>query len=211
MLPRPMGTRLQLLQQLGEVRLRGDAFAILYELGLVTAEEGDLEAALRYLQESFRLLQLHGEKDSPDAASTLHQLGVLSTETGDLEQARHYLTKSLHMQRRLCGHWDNLGVALTLRALGYAAAETADFDEAQHYLQESIRMQRSLHGDGENPEIEATLEELAYAFAQKGDDFLDTAKAQSRDFLATLTKDSVGVNSCSDKCMSNSFSQHYPQ
>ena len=152
----------------------------------MTAEEGDVEAGLRYLQE---LLQLRGENDNPDTASTLHQLGVLATEMGDLEKARHYLIKSLHMQRRLC---DNLGVALTLRALGYAVAEAADFDEAQHYLQKSIRMQRSIHGDGENPEIEATLEELAYVFAQRGDVFLEKAMAQSREFFEALVEDMWG-------------------
>ena len=69
--------------------------AILYALGQVSLQAGDLQQAKQHLDESLRMKRsLHGDRDHPGIAAILHALCQVSLQAGDLQQAKQYFDES---------------------------------------------------------------------------------------------------------------------
>ena len=134
---------------------------MLYEVGRVNRQAGDLEQAKMHLEESLRMERsLHGHAEHCDVAFLLYEVGRVNWQAGDLEQAKMHLEESLRMHRSLYRWKDNPGTAATLHALGLLCRQTGDLMRAKQQLQESLRIQRSLGRDSTNPDMAATMDAL---------------------------------------------------
>ena len=153
----------------GEVRPHASIAATLHEIGLVEANRGDTEVALRFLGQSLAMdWQLHGHHACRhEIAATLYQMGILHNMKGDPGLALRYCTQSLDMDRKLYGAGvDHTDVAATLHSVGLLLNTTGKYSTGLQHLQECLAMKRRLHpragaGEDEHPSIVATDQAIA--------------------------------------------------
>jgi non-specific serine/threonine protein kinase len=112
---------------------------VLYHLGRIAKQQGDLEKAKEVLREG--LAQYRGLNDRSGAANVIYVLGLVALAQGNFQAARDYLQEGLLLQRELR---DVKSVADVLQTLGGTALLQGDFAAAQVILGESLLVYKEL-------------------------------------------------------------------
>ena len=117
-------------------------------LGQIAADQGDVETALRLIQEALaaarRLEHPAGE------AAALRSLGFLHLERGAAQQGKEALEQALKLLEKI----DSLaGQAETRRGLGRAAVDLKDFAAADHLFGQALAQARQLGDTAEEARI----------------------------------------------------------
>jgi CHAT domain-containing protein/Tfp pilus assembly protein PilF len=101
----------------------------LTDLGVVSKDRGDLDAAQDYFRRALAIRErLAGEVGDPEVAATLLNLGVVLKERGDLAGSEQYYTRALAVFERV--EPGSMRVAICLNNLANLAHEHGDFDVA---------------------------------------------------------------------------------
>lgn len=111
--------------------------SMLASLAFIIRQQGDLDEAERFYQQSLELAR--AANDKVGVAARTHNLGTLALMRGDLPRARAFYEQALEMRRAL---GDEGGISATLRSLGTLAAEQGEWEEARRYLRESLDLKR---------------------------------------------------------------------
>jgi predicted ATPase/class 3 adenylate cyclase len=164
--------------------LRGHA---LIRLGQIAQQQGDLDAAERYLEESLR--ECRGAGDSVGTAWALTTLGGNSLARGTLDQAVARHTEAIALFRVVPDAW---GVGHATFGLGMALTAFGEYDRAVEMLHESLAMRTGLDPAG----VGLTLRALGRLALRQGD--LPTARARLRESLAPFqeTGSRAGLIGC---------------
>jgi len=134
--------------------------------GGLAIEQGDLDAAQPFLEESLALWQQLGS--TAGAAHAVNFLGTLAMARFEYDASRALLRDALEMRRALN---DDRGVAVSLRNLGLLAALQRDLQTARTLYEEALPLARRL-GD---KRVSATITQaLALVVFEDGD--LDGAR-----------------------------------
>ena len=110
-------------------------------LGVLDAQQGDLDAALPLLERSLAIWRGLGDRDLQ--ARELNSLGITHHYLGDLDTARSLLEDSVAIARQI-GSGFRLAGALT--NLGHVESDAGNFDRATQVLQEALALDLK-HGD----------------------------------------------------------------
>src|SRR5438874_2632734 len=142
--------------------------------GGLAVEQGDLDAAQPFLDESLALWQQLG--DMAGTAHAINHLGTLAMARFEYDASRAFLRDALEMRRAIN---DERGVAVSLRNLGLLAALQRDFQTARTLYEEALPLARRL---GEK-RISATITQaLALVVFEDGD--VDGARTLAEEGLA---------------------------
>jgi len=119
---------------IGEVRASMRATA-LGNIATYQAETGDLDAALKGLNEVLRMRRELGEEET--AGYTLLSMGGLYYEKGDTKETKRYIEQA---RRLFIAAQDLRGVISTTQSLSLLARHAKDIPLAAHYAQEALAM-----------------------------------------------------------------------
>src|SRR5947208_7064670 len=129
--------------------------------GGLAIEQGDLDAAQPFLDESLALWQQLG--DVAGTAHALNHLGTLAMARFEYDASRAFLRDALEMRRAIN---DERGVAVSLRNLGLLAALQRDFYSARMLYEEALPLARRL---GEKRVMATITQALALAVFEDGE------------------------------------------
>ncbi len=130
----------------------------LHSLGHITINQGDLDAAVVYLQESLSISQKLGY--TIGIAESLGDLGLVAYLKEDLSAAHAYLVQSLG----LCRVEKSLsGEVSSLNRLGDLARCEGNYEQAGRHYEESLHLFQAI---GDKDEIPSLLHNLGYVEAQ---------------------------------------------
>ncbi len=135
--------------------------AILHQLAGLKTQQGDVEGAITFYQQSLEIEERIG--NAQDKATTLHQLADLKAQQGDVEGAIAFYQQSLEMTERIGNAQDK---ATTLHQLAGLKAQQGDVVGAIALYQQSLEIQEQI---GNAQGKAATLHRLADLKAQQGD------------------------------------------
>src|SRR5947209_6625824 len=141
--------------------------------GGLAVEQGDLDAAQPFLDESLALWHQLG--DMAGTAHVLNHLGTLAMARFEYDASRALLRDALEMRRAIN---DERGVAVSLRNLGLLAALQRDFQTARTLYEEALPLARRL---GEKRVSATITQALALAVFEDGD--LDGARTLAEEGL----------------------------
>ena len=146
---------------------------LLYGLGTLIAEQGDLARAGVTLRESLQLYRELGDKRG--VANTLSNLATRETAEGNYEEAKRLLGESIQIKRSLD---DKLGVAGSLNNLGNVMAAQGDYAQAKETFTQTLQLMREL---GEKRGVAFALNNLGQIAQRLGD--YSTASDQIQESL----------------------------
>ncbi|HEV3351848.1 MAG TPA: tetratricopeptide repeat protein [Acidimicrobiales bacterium] len=129
--------------------------------GGLAIEQGDLDAAQPFLDESLALWQQLG--DMAGTAHALNHLGTLAMARFEYDASRALLRDALEMRRAIN---EERGVAVSLRNLGLLAALQRDFQTARTLYEEALPLARRL---GEKRVSATITQALALVVFEDGD------------------------------------------
>jgi tetratricopeptide (TPR) repeat protein len=144
--------------------------SLLFTLGSVLDEHGDVPAAIGHLEEALRLLREHGADDpgSPLALSVgdvMSELGVAKLRSSDPEGALEALRQARAVFSRVLGT-DHLRVSLLATIDSQAYADLGRNEEALAAMQEAVRISEA-RAPG-SPLLARQLSSLGTAYSQLG-------------------------------------------
>ncbi|WP_293363228.1 tetratricopeptide repeat protein, partial [Microcoleus sp. CAWBG52] len=135
--------------------------ATLHQLAIIYANQGEVEKAIAFYQQSLELKEKIG--DVQGKATTLHNLAGIYANLGEVEKAIAFYQQSLELKEKI---GDVQGKAATFAMLGQLLAdEKGDFDEALNYLQQSLEILQHLR----SPDAEIVKEIIAEVEQMDGD------------------------------------------
>ena len=133
----------------------------LHALGILVAERGDAERALRHLDVSCELFRQVGEL--PWVARSLNSQGGIARDIGDFDRAERIFAESADLRRRLGD--DQASLAIVLGNLAMVALDRRNFVRARKFGEECLQLSENsdswLHA--------ATLQLLADVAVEEGD------------------------------------------
>ncbi len=115
--------------------VEGMAFVLQGRATLAGEQKHDLATARACLAESFRLLELTGDKWN--MAEALKGLGRISYLQGDLDKAKTFLDTAARLCREVSNRWQ-LGMILV--QLGFVALQEANYHVARSFFEESRQL-----------------------------------------------------------------------
>ena len=144
----------------GENVIRSRA-ASLGNIGLIYSHKGDLDEALRSLQEAISLYRSIGYKHGE--ANQLTNIGNIYSDKGNLDEALKYHEKALKIYREIeCRR----GEALARGNLGVVLRSKGSSDEALKYHEKALKINREIgHKRGEATQ----LGNIGLIYSDKGD------------------------------------------
>jgi tetratricopeptide (TPR) repeat protein len=107
-----------------------------HQLGMVTQERRDFEAAEQWYRKSLAISERQGNERG--SAGTYHQLGLVAQERRDFEGAEQWYRKALAISEK---QGDEHGAALTYHQLGRVADERRDFEAAEQWYLKSLTIE----------------------------------------------------------------------
>ncbi len=119
----------------------------LNNLGLVAGDQGNYQAAQKYLDEALASKRKVLGNGHLETARTIHNLGNLAYATGDYPAARKYYDEALASKRKILGN-EHDEVASTLNNLGNLANDQGDFPAARKYYEDAHLIYRKVYGAG---------------------------------------------------------------
>jgi tetratricopeptide (TPR) repeat protein len=126
---------------------------------------GDLDTALRYLEQSLRICRQISDKSLE--GTTLTNIGNIYYARGDYRTALRYLEQSLKIRRQI---GDKSGEGMTLNNISQIYQARDDLGTALRYLEQSLKIRRQIGGKcGEG----MTLMNIGTIYYARGD--MDTA------------------------------------
>ena len=110
-------------------------------LGVLLQQQGEPQAALRFLERSLAIWRDLGDRDQQ--ARELNSLGITHHYLGDFDAARSQLEQSAALSGEVGSH---MRLAAALTNLGQLESDAGNFDRATEVLQEALAIDRE-HGD----------------------------------------------------------------
>ena len=110
-------------------------------LGVLLQQQGELDAALPFLERSLAIWRDLGDRDQQ--ARELNSLGITHHYLGDLDTARSLLEDSVAIARQI---GSDVRLAAALTNLGQVESDAGNFDRATQVLQEALALDLK-HGD----------------------------------------------------------------
>lgn len=117
----------------------------------------DFQKAYNYLEESRRIFEELGNKDS--LSIVLHELGKSARETGKFEKALQYFNKSTELYRE---KGDQQSVGANLNQIGSTYSQMGQYEKALSYYEESLKIAKQ-HKDYKA--ISIVMREIADAYS----------------------------------------------
>lgn len=140
----------------------------------VAINQGDLELAAKYAEESLHNIRKSGNKIN--IAGSIGRLGIVKFNQGSYEQAEKYFEESLALFREA---GNKHGTASTLHNLGNALMSLRNYELAKKSYEESLMLKREI---GDKSGISITLNSLCTLETRKGN--IEQAKKYSEEGLA---------------------------
>ncbi len=163
---------LALFEKLGTV---GEQARVLYGMGIIYRDQGDLDKAFRYFSEALPLRS--AARDASGELKTLTALAGVQLGRGEMEKASASLDRALELSRS--GGWEG-GVSV-LSTLAQFQRYRGDLEDALVRLQEA----RELYHRTGNEDLEArTLQHLGVLYLDLGN--LDAAQRSYEEGLALV-------------------------
>jgi diguanylate cyclase (GGDEF)-like protein len=103
-----------------------------HNLGIIFAESGKFEEALKYYKKAFPLY-----KDEMDITSLLNDMGLAHFHKGDIKKAFEYLHRSLDMKRKI---GEKLGECTVLNNMGILYDSIGQLEKALSYYKNSLEI-----------------------------------------------------------------------
>ena len=144
------------------------------ELGRLSLDLGDIEAADSLLREALDAYRTHYGKVHPEVAPNMQNLGALRAAQGDYAAADSLLRKALVIHRVYLPA-DHPRIAATLHDLGRLHASTGAYEEADSLLREALAVEREQRPDN-HPHLARILLDLGRAYLGQG----NPARAEPR-------------------------------
>ncbi|MDZ8025228.1 MAG: tetratricopeptide repeat protein [Nostoc sp. DedQUE11] len=135
--------------------------AIYHCLGILKANEGEVDEAIKLFNQSLEITQRIGKIQGQGA--TLNQLGILYANKGDVDEAIALYNQSLEIKERI---GDVQGKAVTLHCLGNIYADKGDVEQAVALYNQSLEINERI---GDVRCQAATLYCLGNIHANKGE------------------------------------------
>jgi tetratricopeptide (TPR) repeat protein len=126
---------------------------------------GDLDTALRYLEQSLKISEQIGDKSGE--GKTLNNISQIYDARGDLDTALRYLEQSLKISEQI---GDKAGEGKRLNNISQIYQARGDYDTALRYLEQSLKISEQI-GDKYNQGV--TLNNISQIYDARGD--YDTA------------------------------------
>jgi tetratricopeptide (TPR) repeat protein len=108
-------------------------------LGIVHADRGDFDEALKHIEESLSIRRELGDRQG--IGTTLNDIAILYRRRGDYDRALEYVQQSLSMSRQV---GDRHGIAKSLNTIGLWHTFCGDYEEARKCFEESVTAMREL-------------------------------------------------------------------
>ena len=161
-----------------------DAADTLEALGLLTEQDGDYQAGVRYHSDALAIRRKRLGKENAAVAESLGNVGNLHISLGNETEAERYLRESLAMYRKLFGD-DSLEVAGVLNSLAITLDHVGDYAGAEPMYRDSLAIRRRLLGDT-HPLATQSMNNLALFYWRRGD--LSAAEPIFRNVIALNRK-----------------------
>lgn len=116
--------------------------ACLRQLGIVTGDQGNREAARRYAEEALQLCQTVADTDQ--MLPILNTLGNLCVSDGEYDQARHYFDEAMALAKAI---GSTLRIAILHNNIGIIANRQKNYREAIHQWQLGLKGFEQLNHD----------------------------------------------------------------
>jgi tetratricopeptide (TPR) repeat protein len=161
---------LQHVYEKDTAQIRGTA---LESIGRIFWAKGDLDQALKYLEDALEIDRQIGYKQGE--ANALGNIGIISRDKGDRDQALKYLEDALEIHKQIgCKQ----GEANQLGNIGFIFSIKGDLDQALKYLEDALEIDRQI---GCKQREADDLGSISIIFRDKGD--LDQALKYLEDAL----------------------------
>ncbi len=133
---------------------------ILNRIGTCYRYEGNLDAALKYYEQSLAIREETGNE--ADLAAILNNIGNVHYVKGDLDLALEYHLKSLNLKKKI---GNKQSIARALNNIGNIHRDKGEFDKALQYYQQSLE----LHEKIDNPhDIADVLNNIGGVYRDRG-------------------------------------------
>ena len=139
--------------------------ATLNNISQIHDARGDYDTALKYLEQSLKIMREIGDKSGEGA--TLNNLATTAHARGDYDTALKYLEQSLKIRREI---GDKSGEGTTLNNISQIYKARGDYDTALKYLEQSLKIRREI---GDKSGEGTTLNNISQIHDARGD--YDTA------------------------------------
>jgi CHAT domain-containing protein/Tfp pilus assembly protein PilF len=121
-----------------------DTAGTLSNLGLLSADQGDLPRAEKYYRQALTISQ-KVSPNSPGLANILNGLGTVAQESGEFTTAEKYYRQALTMWKKVSP--DSLEMVRSLNNLGMVARERGDLTNAGKFSRQALSHQEKLPPD----------------------------------------------------------------
>jgi tetratricopeptide (TPR) repeat protein len=140
---------------------KGHQSALMSNLGIVTQDQGDYQAARRYYEQSLEIAQALGYRAG--VALATWGLGNIAYAQGDYDEARGKCQEALAVFEELGDRKNKAGV---LHQLGVLAQDQRDYPAARRYYQQSLEIKQTL---GDRAGVSRSLHQLGTLAQDQGD------------------------------------------
>jgi len=151
-------------------------------IGMVLAEQGQLDEAMTKFQEAQRIYKSInvGRREGPccDVASALSCMGNVQNRRGELDDALRLYGEALFTYKSASEHAREMGgrsrlalqeVASTLKIMGMVHTKRGEFDKAMSCFQEAIDiMRQNFNEKGSGPVVTSILSRIGGIFSKMG-------------------------------------------
>jgi len=130
-------------------------------ISLIYSAKGDLDQALKYLQDALKIDKEIGYRQGE--ANALGNIGLIYSDKGDLDQALKYHQEALKIEKDI---GDRQGEAIDLGNIGLIYRDKGNLDQAQKYFQDALKIDKEVgYRQGEASQ----LGNIGLIYRDKGD------------------------------------------
>ncbi|MBW6489922.1 MAG: tetratricopeptide repeat-containing sensor histidine kinase [Lentimicrobium sp.] len=144
-----------------ELDMKGEAGAVLNNIGIIREEQGDFSGALKRYMES-EAISIEVSNDALLSLSYTN-IGNIYYTMGRFDKALHFLTLSLRLNEKLT---DSVGISKAYNNIGNVYLSLKDYDQALIYYNNALRINKSLNRLGG---LSISYSNLGLVYEWKGD------------------------------------------
>jgi signal transduction histidine kinase len=144
-----------------ELDMKGEAGAVLNNIGIIREEQGDFSGALKRYMES-EAISIEVSNDALLSLSYTN-IGNIYYTMGRFDKALHFLTLSLRLNEKLK---DSVGISKAYNNIGNVYLSLKDYDQALIYYNNALRINKSLNRLGG---LSTSYSNLGLVYEWKGD------------------------------------------
>ena len=157
---------LEIYQQMYKGKNHLDMAKLLSNIGMVYAELGQCEEALKYSKQALAMVQTLYSGNHPEIAVSLNSLAWIYFDSNRPQEALKYSKQALEMGQTLYSG-NHPEIAMSLNGVGDAYYELAQYKESLKYDQQALEMWQILC-TGNHPAVAISLSNLGTTYRQIG-------------------------------------------